>query len=85
MGQSIIGVYYLLERKIDKKLHIFRLPFLLSLTLLAYIALSQSREIIEVIVLLGVLWALSLVIYLYQNKGMVAKLAKKIIECCKNW
>src|SRR3989338_1578922 len=41
IGQSIVGIYYLLEQKVSERMTIFRLPFLLSLMVAAYTLLEK--------------------------------------------
>jgi len=88
MGQSVLGVYYLAERKLKEELLIFRLPFLLTLTLIAYLLSRPFSEVPEVVGAVGAVGGLWLVFglgYAYRNKAGFNRFVKKIIECCKNW
>ena len=85
MGQSVVGVYYLVERKIKENLLIFRLPFLLSLTLVAYALISPSDGVLSAALLLIGLWFVFITIYAFQHHIGFGKFVKKIIECCRNW
>ncbi len=94
IGNSIVGVYYLLENKIAEKFHIFRLPFFLTLIFLGYFLVSatQIKELILTIALLCILWLFFLILYLFGQNFMhkmafprLKSLISEIIKCCKNW
>ena len=84
MGQSTLGVFYLLDHKINDNLKIFRLPFLLTLIVAAYSLINNLKSLIYVIIL-AFLWALFGIIYLYRSNVKVNGLVKRLIECCKNF
>lgn len=84
MGESVIGIFYLIERKTKEEIHFFRLPFLLTLTFLAYTLISRVLPYQVLGFVLG-LWALYGGIYLFRKKPGLNRMVKKIIECCKNW
>ena len=85
MGESVTGIYYLAEKNVVESLHVFRLPFLLTLTLIAYLLLDPSVITIPLIVFFSGLWVLFLLGYSYRHREGTGRLIKKIIECCKNW
>lgn len=85
MGQTSIGIYYVLERKLNKRFHIFRLPFLLSLTLLIYTVLNYSSTVLSATKFTLAIWAIFILIFVYRKNPKARKLVKKIIECCKRW
>lgn len=81
MGMSLTGIYYLMERKIgkiNKRFKIFRLPFILTLIIIAYYVLT-FENIFKNILVVGSLWIFFALIYFYNN----SQLAKKLLECCK--
>ena len=85
-GGTVVGIYYLVEQKTPDAFHVFRLPFFLTLLLLAYLILGVVGEAILLSVLfLIVLWLLFGGIYVYQHNPKVKGLATRLIECCKNW
>lgn len=79
MGQTSLGIYYMLEKKVKKNKLVFRLPLLLTFIFIIYSILESF--IFNGILFLLVLWAIFFMIYLFKNN----KIAKKIIECCKKW
>ena len=85
IGESVTGIYYLAEKNVVESLHVFRLPFLLTLTLIAYLLLDPSVITIPLIAFFSGLWVLFLLGYTYRYRESTGRLVKKIIECCKNW
>ena len=86
MGQSILGIYYLIESKVKKNLLLFRLPFLLTLTFIFYSLLIKSiSQFSEAIIFLVSIWLGFFIIYIFKTDLRLQKLMKQIIDCCKRW
>jgi|SRR3989344_3123941 len=83
LGGSIVGIFYLVERKVRERLKIFRLPFLLTLIFLAYLLLEIPKDIIADAIFLAVLWGVFILIYLYQGNRKIRGIAKNLIKCCR--
>ncbi|MCR4284820.1 MAG: hypothetical protein NUV97_02115 [archaeon] len=83
IGQSIAGIFYLLESKTSDNLKIFRLPFILTLLALVYFVL-QKFDIGSMVFIL-VLWGIFIVIYLFREHEGFNTLVNKLIACCKGW
>ncbi len=85
MGQSITGVYYLTDRwKGGTGAGVFRLPFMLTLIVL-FAGLVKGKEVVGGALVAGVAWTVMLLIFVLRKNGIVKHVAKKIIQCCKNW
>lgn len=84
IGESITGIYYLLEKRAQEHWKIFLLPFFLTLTAAGYTALSGTISP-GAIVALAVLWIAAFFIYQFRAHPQLKKIAQKIILCCKNW
>jgi hypothetical protein len=84
MGGSIVGVLYLLERNLPERLSIFKLSFFVTLLALVYLILGGNVDYQGGIVLV-LLWIVSLGIYALRTVAGFKTVAKKMIECCKNW
>ena len=82
MGQSIVGVYYLLEKHVPKQLLVFRLPFLLTLTLVAYSVLNWRSSLLPAFWLVLGLWVVGRLILAYRADPGRPSLAQKLIDCC---
>lgn len=85
MGESAVGLYYLLEKKLPEKFHIFRLPFLLSETWVVYLVLGEGDEFWKVLLFLATLWFVFTGIFFFRENKKVSRIVKKLVECCKNW
>lgn len=85
MGQSVTGIFYLVERKVKEELRLFRVPFLLTLTLAFYSLIVFPEDFIRVAALLGALWAALLLLFLFRKNSSINSLVKRILECCKRW
>jgi len=84
LGQTTLGIFYFIEKKVKEKLKIFRLPFLLTLIIIAYslIELTLSLSVLSLII---TLWTIFILIYLFQNNRRANSFVNKLIECCKKW
>ncbi len=80
IGASISGIFSLLK----EKLNIFKLPFVLTLLIIAYFLLLKEINFYLLIFNL-VLWILFSLIFLFSQNQNLGSLIKKLIECCKNW
>lgn len=85
MGQSVLGIYYTVEKNVKKELHLFRLPFLLTLTSIAYFLVVGLSDSILIITFLAALWLVFLVVHIYKNNRRISTLVDSIVECCKRW
>lgn len=84
MGGSAVGLMYMLVRRLPERFSLFRLPYLVSMVALVYAVLG-GRLGESVLVALALLWATAIGIYLFRTNHRVARIAQKIIACCKNW
>lgn len=85
MGESVIGLYYLLVKKLPEKLHLFRLPFVLAGTLAVYFLLGVRESMLGALLVVGLVWLVFLMIYAYQSNERVRRIGEKIIACCRDW
>lgn len=84
MGGSVVGIMYMLERRLPERFSLFRLPYLVSMVALVYAVVGGS-VVASVLGALVVLWAVALVVYVFRTNDRVARIAQRIIACCKNW
>ena len=86
MGQSVVGVYYLVEKHLRSDLLLFRLPFLLTLTAGAYMLIGEIRPpVAPIIAFLGALWLLFGAVHAFRHAAGVRSLAERVIACCRDW
>jgi len=81
-GQSIVGLYYLLEKRVPKQLLVFRLPLLLTLTLAAYSVLNWRSSLLPVYWFVLGLWIAARLLLAYTSDPARPSLAKQLIDCC---
>ena len=91
MGQTILGIFYLVEKSVTKrgglkKLKLFRLPFLLTLIFIAYSLLAAPLDFFSGAILIAALWLFFFIVFLFsRNSGKFGKgFIKKLIDCCRN-
>ncbi len=85
IGESVFGVYHLVEKKTAEGYHLFRLPFFLTLTAVAFILLEVSFPWSLLVVFLGLLWLGALTLFVGRKKKRIGDIAKRLIACCKDW
>ena len=85
MGGSIVGIFYVIERKVKEDVTLFRLPFFLTLVFLGYSLINFSSELLKIFFFLIGLWGLFFVLYLYRTKPLLKEKVQKMVECCKRW
>lgn len=85
IGQSILGIFYIWEKKAKEKMRVFRLPLLLTLILIGYSLIEGFSYGFSVLIFLAVLWIFFIFMFAYRSEGKIGRLFKKILECCKRW
>lgn len=85
MGQSVVGVYYAVEKRVSRSLQLFRLPFLLTLTTCVFVVLGVVQDILIVSLFLVVLWMIFWIVYAYRSHPRIRKIVDRIIACCRDW
>lgn len=84
IGGSIVGAMYAVEDRLPNAYSILKLPFYLSLLVLAYFVLVGTASYLSIL-LLALVWVITLFIFKTRRHVQIKKLAQKIINCCKNW
>lgn len=84
MGQSTIGILYLLERRLPTQWHLFRLPYYLTTTALVY-SIVTPAAVPTVALPLGIAWLMFIVFFLFRTTPRMRTLVTSIMACCKNW
>ena len=84
IGESITGIYYLIEKRAQEHWKIFLLPFFLTLTTIGYTALAETIPL-GVILTIAALWAIAFCAHQFRERPQLKEIAQKIIQCCKNW
>ena len=84
LGMSITGIYYLVEKNVNKKLTIFRLPFILTLIAFGYFIITLNL-LFNSIIFLVFLWLIFLFLYFFKENPKLKSFSNKLVECCRNW
>ena len=82
IGQSITGVFYLVQRKVARDLRIFSLPFFLTLTVIAYFIITDFKDIFTPFGFLFALWVISYLIFTNRNDPGKRPVVEEIVNCC---
>ncbi len=85
LGETSLGIFYLVESKIKAEFKLFRLPFLLSLITAAYYLLTLKDDFLKPLIFLIALWLLFVLIYISKNNKQIGALVEKIIKCCREF
>lgn len=85
MGESMVGLYYFLEKRVAQPWHIFRLPFLLSATVVIFLILKPQSYTWQTVLFIGILWILFGFLFIYRSNKKIKKSVDRIIACCKDW
>ncbi len=83
IGQTTLAIYYILEK--NKRLRFFRLPLLLSLTIIAYSLIEVPGDILKAASLILIFWLLFALPYNFSSLKLSRSFLKKMVECCKRW
>lgn len=84
MGESVVGGYYLFERKAKSEWLVFRLPLLLSLSYGAFSVVAGELFIQAGIVVLGI-WLLHATLFYYRHHPNLKDKIDKLVACCSRW
>ena len=84
LGGTIVGIYYVVEKKVKEDVTLFRLPFLLTMICLGYFLVTFSMEG-SVVGVLAAVWILCAILYNYRTNSYFTLSVQKMIACCKKW
>lgn len=84
MGGSAVGSMYFLFSKLSEEKQLLKLPFLVTLFALVYVALTFSFSWFLAAVI-AALWLAFFALYAGRNAPRLKEAARRVIECCKNW
>lgn len=84
IGQSITGVFYLVQNKVGRELRIFTLPFFLTLTAIFYLLITGFTGSLMAFAFLFVLWIISYLIFINRNDPGKRPVVEEVINCCSD-
>ncbi len=84
IGQSITGIFYLVEKNVAEEKTIFRLPLLLTLLVLGY-ELFRPQIYVGSFITVILLWGIMGVLYALKHNPALNNTVRAMMECCKRW
>jgi hypothetical protein len=84
LGQSVVGGYYLWERRAPRDWLVFRLPVLLVLSFAAWSIVALDVDL-TLLGLVALTWAVHGFLYAYRTRPSVKSSFDNIIACCSRW
>lgn len=83
IGQSVLGLYYLAEKRFREELMIFRLPGWMTLTFIAYTAIAGLE--LWPFAIIAPAWLIAGFLYAYSANPKLRGTVDHIIACCRDW
>lgn len=85
MGESIIGLYYLLERHTPPAWQIFRWPYIITMTTIVYLIIGVRSGLWAAVALLIAIWVIWGSIFVFREFPSIKKITQRLIACCRDW
>lgn len=85
MGESVVGLYFLLEKRAPESWQMFRWPYIMTGTVLVYVIVGMRQEIWRALGVLALLWIVFGAIALFHQYPTLKKIADRLIACCRDW
>lgn len=85
MGGSVVGIYYLVDRRVRALWHVFRLPFFLTLVLAVLAVFYPLRELVMPGIFTLGTWLLMGLTYALRHVPGVKAFFQQLLACCRNW
>jgi hypothetical protein len=85
MGESVVGLYYLIEKKARVDWHIFRWPYLVTMTVLVYLVVGVRSGVWQALILLALIWIVWGSVFVLRKYPSVKKITERLLACCRDW
>ena len=85
MGESVVGLYYVLEKNVPETWHIFRWPFLITATTVAYVASGLQTQLWLAFAFIAAIWIFFGLLYAVRHVALWQKVVQQLIACCRDW
>mgnify|MGYP003394444353 CR=1 FL=1 len=85
MGESVIGLYYLIEKKTEVIWQIFRWPYIITMTSAVYLIVGTRSSVWLSLILLLLVWFVWIAIFVLRKYPAIKKITEKLIACCRDW
>lgn len=84
LGQSIVGVLYVLRNRLPPEYDVYSFPFVIAGTVLGYVAIT-GELLIEAGVLTAAVWLVAGLLFTYRENDRVATVFDEVVACCRDW
>lgn len=85
MGESIVGLYYLIEKKAPSTWQVFRWPYIITMTVVVYLIVGVRSGAWLAILLLISLWIVWGTIFALKKSPPAKKIMERLVACCRDW
>lgn len=85
MGECVVGLYHLIEKRAPVAWQIFRWPYIITMTVIVYLIVGVRSGAKVAIALLVLLWAIWWAAFALRQYPSVKKITEKLIACCRDW
>lgn len=84
LGQSIVGVLYVLRTRLPAQYEVYSFPFVLGGTVLGYVAVT-GELLVEASILTAGVWLAAGLLFTYRENDRVATVFDEVVACCRDW
>jgi len=85
MGESVIGLYQLIEKMAPVVWQIFRWPYIITMTVIVYLVVGVRSGAWLAILLLILLWVVWGSVFALREFPSIKKITERLISCCRDW
>ena len=85
MGESVVGLYYLIEKKAPVAWQIFRWPYIITMTVMVYLIVGVRSGAWQAILLLILMWIIWGSVFALRKFPSIKKITQRLIACCRDW
>jgi len=85
MGESVVGLYYLIEKRAPAAWQIFRWPYIITMTVVVYLIAGARSGAWPAVWLLALIWIIWGAVFALRKYPSIKKIAERLIACCRDW
>lgn len=85
MGESVIGLYYLIEKRAPVAWQIFRWPYIITMTVVVCLVAGVRSGAGLAVVLLIAMWTIWGAAFAWREYPFIKKITQQLIACCRDW
>lgn len=85
MGECVVGLYHLIEKRAPPSWQIFRWPYMITLTVAVYLVVGVRSGAWASLALLALIWIVWGGAYALRQYPSIKKITERLIACCRDW